>query len=131
MLAVASGKSSGSVLGLSPMRSTRRGADDRVVESAQELRLLLEASLDRDGSISGSLRGAREQSRPFSGWLGLAAAITELADRERGESLAASRDPGELLQGGLEPSEDVPGQRSQRQSKRGSQRRHIPGRSPG
>ncbi|HZA89213.1 MAG TPA: hypothetical protein VE401_03190 [Solirubrobacterales bacterium] len=93
------------------------GADHRFVESAQEVRLLLEASLDGDGSISGSLRGAQGESRPFSGWLGLAAAITELADRERGESLAASRDPGKLLQGELEPRQDVTGQGSQHSSK--------------
>ena len=106
MLEVASRPKFGVGVGVFTDAKRTARADHRFVESAQEVRLLLEASLDRDGSISGSLRGAQDESRPFSGWLGLAAAITELADRERGESLAESRDPGALLQGGpTRPSE--------------------------
>jgi hypothetical protein len=61
------------------------------VDEAQELRLVLEASLEPEGSISGSLRGAEGEPRRFTGWLGLAAGITELAGE--GDGGAATSPP--------------------------------------
>jgi hypothetical protein len=56
------------------------------VGSTQNVTLVLDARLDDKGSIQGSVKPARGEPRHFSGWLGLAAAITELADRTPGAS---------------------------------------------
>jgi hypothetical protein len=64
------------------MRSASERADDRDVDAGRELRLVLAARFDREGSISGSIELAEGGQRRFTGWLGLAAAITELAERD-------------------------------------------------
>jgi hypothetical protein len=82
---------------------SRTCADDPAIGPTQDISLVLQATLDDQGFISGSLRGAEGEPRPFSGWLGLAAAITELAEPASGGSPQAAGRPAGLLRGGLEP----------------------------
>jgi hypothetical protein len=83
----------------------RAVADDRRVGATQELRLVLVARLDPQGSISGSIQTAEGEPRRFSGWLGLAAAITESAEPAGRGAPQASDRPANLLQGRVEPGE--------------------------
>lgn len=61
--------------------------------------LTLKASVDPQGSISGSIAGEEEgEPRRFSGWLGLAAQITELLDRGGGADSPRARPPSQFSQ---------------------------------
>lgn len=79
----------------------RRGArlDHRRVPETPEVSLMLKASVDPQGSISGSIAGDEEgEPRRFSGWLGLAAQITELLDRAGATDSPRTRPRSQLTQ---------------------------------
>jgi len=70
------------------------------MRSSPQVTLVLEASLDEAGLIGGSVRLEQGAPRPFHGWLGLTAAITELAEGAPPRSGAAERDPARRLGAG-------------------------------
>jgi hypothetical protein len=61
------------------------------LSSVRHVTATLEADLDRDGSIDGSLLQHEGDPIPFSGWLDLAGAITILADRPSTAGATAAR----------------------------------------
>jgi hypothetical protein len=72
------------------------------VASEQSVNAVLEVQLDDHGSIAGTLRGETGEPISFTGWLGLVAAITGLADRTRSPGQIPKRDPAALLAGEID-----------------------------
>lgn len=93
------------------MRRYGARLDHRRVPETPEVSLMLKASVDPQGSISGSIAGEEDaEPRRFSGWLGLAAQITELLDRTRATDSPLTRPPSQLPN----PTSDGPSQPDER-----------------
>lgn len=87
------------------MRSVHRARIIDAVDTAKAIRLVLEAELD-GGSIAGALRPEVGPPVPFSGWLGLVAAINSASRRSPGCACGSAHRPVDLLEGGLESPND-------------------------
>jgi hypothetical protein len=77
------------------------------VHTAKSIRVVLEATLDDSGSISGALRADNAPPLGFSGWIGLVAAIDAAAGRPPVGSSAPTR--RDLLDGRLDPTNEPSG----------------------
>jgi hypothetical protein len=72
------------------------------VGADRSVNAVLEVQLDDHGSISGTLQGMTGDPVGFTGWLGLVAAITGLADRAHGAGRMPKRNPAALLAGEID-----------------------------
>lgn len=80
------------------------------VDTAKAIRAVLQAELD-GGSIAGRLQLEDGPPLPFSGWLGLVAAIDAAARPSPGRPSGSTHPPVDLLEGRLEPPQDGHGPR--------------------